>query len=429
MHIDSIEVKNFRGFESLHVDIPKGPLTVFAGDNGSGKTSLIDALALGLGGFLSGIPDVPTNSIAKTDIRMKTILVGSVIDRQAQVPVEITCTGSIDSGNTITWKRTLNSLNGRTTIKDAKAIIAKAASLAAAVQKGRTDVVLPLVSYYGTGRLWAQKKEKSTDIKNSRFSGYQDCLDVKANDKLLVAWLRKMTLIQLQQEKKLPELKAVLQAITSCMASSLDVEPATVSSYFDMKTDELSIGYVTNTGEGHNHPLHELSEGYKNTISLVADIAYRMATLNPQLLDLVLTTPGVVLIDEIDQHLHPTWQQKILEDLMTVFPNIQFIVSTHSPFVISTAPEGSVVTITNNKTFIAEGMYGSDVNTTTLAVMNASPRKPKIQNLFNLFNRYLDEESYKEAREILDSLQKILSDNDPELIASTLALKMEEGEY
>jgi len=429
MHIDSIEVKNFRGFEFLHVDIPPGPLTVFAGDNGSGKTSLIDAIALGLGGFLSGIPEVPTNSIDKTDIRMKTILVGSVIDRQAQVPVEITCTGSIDTGNAITWKRSLTSLNGRTTIKDAKAIIAKAASLASSVKKGSTDVVLPLVSYYGTGRLWAQKKEKSTISKDSRFSGYQDCLDIKANDKLLVAWLRKMTLIQLQQGKNLPELRAVLQAITSCTASSLDVEPSTVHSYFDMKTDELCIEYVTNTGDSHNHPVHELSEGYKNTISMVADIAYRMAKLNPQLLDLVLTTSGVVLIDEIDQHLHPTWQQKILEDLMKVFPNIQFIVSTHSPFIISTAPVGSVVTITNDETFIAEDMYGSDVNTTTLAVMDASPRKPKIQELFDTFNTYLDEESYKEAREILDSLQKIISDNDPELIASTLALKMEEGEY
>ncbi len=429
MHINSIILKNFRGFEFIHADLPLGPLTVFAGDNGSGKTSLIDALALGLGGFLSGIPDVRTNSIAKTDIRMKTFLIGSVVDRQAQVPVEITCTGSFGSGDEITWKRSLTSLNGRTTIKDAKAVIKKASDLASAVKKGSQDGILPLVSYYGTGRLWAQKKEKSTDIKNSRFSGYQDCLDVKANDKLLVAWLRKLSLIQLQKGKDLPELEAVLQAISSCMASSLEVESSTIRSYFDMKTDELCIEYVTKTGETHNHPVHELSEGYKNTISLVADIAYRMAKLNPQLLNMVLTTPGVVLIDEIDQHLHPKWQQKIVDDLMKVFPNIQFIVSTHSPFIISAAPEGSVVTITNNKAFIADNMHGSDVNTTTLFVMDASPRKPNIQNLFDTFNKHLDNESYKEARAILDSLQKIVSDKDPELIASSLALKMEEGEY
>lgn len=429
MHIDHIEVKNFRGFEFLHVAMPVGPLTVFAGDNGSGKTSIIDALALGLGGFLSGIPDVPSNSIVKTDIRMKSIFLGSVVDRQAQVPVEITCTGSFDSGDAITWKRSLTSMSGRTTIKDAKAVIIKAEDLAAQVKNGSLDVILPLVSYYGTGRLWAQKREKSIEIKNSRFSGYQDCLDGKANDKLLTAWLRKMSLIHLQQEKRIPELEAVLQAITSCMASSLDVKPSDIRSYFDMKTDELCIEYVTKTGEKHNHPIHELSEGYKNTISLVADIAYRMAKLNPQLLDLVLTTPGVVLIDEIDQHLHPKWQQKILEDLMGIFPNIQFIVSTHSPFILSAAPHGSVVTITNDSAFIAESMHGSDVNTTTLFVMDAHPRNPRIQELFDRFNAFLDKESYKEAKVILDSLQKELSAKDPELIASSLALEMEEGEY
>ena len=82
--------------------------------------------------------------------------------------------------------------------------------------------------------------------------------------------------------------------------------------------------------------MKELSDGYKNTLSMVADIAYRMAVLNPWLLDRVLTeTTGIVLIDEIDLHLHPQWQQRIIGDLRTIFPKVQFIVSTHAPLVIN----------------------------------------------------------------------------------------------
>ena len=83
-------------------------------------------------------------------------------------------------------------------------------------------------------------------------------------------------------------------------------------------------------------PVSQLSDGYKCTISLIADIAYRMAILNPQLLNKVLVeTEGIILIDEVDLHLHPKWQKRILKDLMDIFPKVQFIVSTHAPEVIN----------------------------------------------------------------------------------------------
>ena len=79
-----------------------------------------------------------------------------------------------------------------------------------------------------------------------------------------------------------------------------------------------------------------MSDGYKNTLSMIGDIAYRMAVLNPMLGDKVLEdTSGVVVIDEIDLHLHPQWQQTIISDLNTIFPKIQFIVSSHAPAVIN----------------------------------------------------------------------------------------------
>ncbi len=84
-----------------------------------------------------------------------------------------------------------------------------------------------------------------------------------------------------------------------------------------------------------------MSDGYRGTLSLLS-IAYRMAMLNPALCDRVLETPGVVMIDEIDLHLHPRWQARILEDLVRIFPNVQFIVTTHSPVVVASVPRGNI---------------------------------------------------------------------------------------
>ena len=96
--------------------------------------------------------------------------------------------------------------------------------------------------------------------------------------------------------------------------------------------------YIDENNNYQRHPFHELSDGYRNTLSLIADIAYRMAILNPQFLgDVTKKTPGIVLIDEVDLHLHPIWQKRILKTLKNVFPLVQFIVTTHSPSIISSA--------------------------------------------------------------------------------------------
>jgi predicted ATP-binding protein involved in virulence len=428
MRINSIEVRNFRGFEHLYVEFPSGPVTVLIGDNGAGKTSLIDALALGLGGFLSGIPSIRANSIKKSDVRMQTIPIGSVIDRQAQYPVEIKCTGDIGEHTDIRWVRSLHSEQGRTTKKEAKAIIDIAASLAKRVRAGDTQVILPLVSYYGTGRIWAQKREKSPLSKPSRLLGYMDCLDIKANDKLLVNWLRMMTYQEHRLGAKIPELEAVLDAVSSCVYGSLGCERSSVRCDFDLMRDELCIQYTSPSGQLHKHPVHELSEGFKNTISLVADIAYRMAKLNPQLLGAVLETPGIVLIDEIDQHLHPKWQQNILEDLVRIFPKVQFIVSSHSPFVLGSAPAGSVVQLEPGMAKVTENLYGSDVNTATVFAMGSPLRNSKVQRLYDQFYSCLDRQEFSKAKEILEILRSTVSNQDPEFVAATINLKMETDE-
>ena len=170
-----------------------------------------------------------------------------------------------------------------------------------------------------------------------------------------------------------------------------------VTGYTDVKiqysldTFELFVNY-TNKNKVTRIPLSLLSAGYKGTISLIADIAYRMATLNPHLKENVLTeTTGIIFIDEIDLHLHPTWQQRILSDLTTIFPKVQFIVSTHAPAVINTTRSNNLRILSDYQiTEVSQQVYGNDVNSILNNIMDADERPLDISNLFKDFYDKLD---------------------------------------
>lgn len=93
---------------------------------------------------------------------------------------------------------------------------------------------------------------------------------------------------------------------------------------------------------------NDLSDGYRNMVAMVADIAYRCAQLNPQMgEDVTVNTKGIILIDELDLHLHPKWQRRVVPDLRKTFPNIQFIITSHSPFIIQSMNPGEVIDLDN----------------------------------------------------------------------------------
>ena len=142
---------------------------------------------------------------------------------------------------------------------------------------------------------------------------------------------------------------------------------------YSMATKELEIAYIDENNNAMRMPINKLSDGYKSMISLVADIAYRMAVLNPQFLgDVCKNTDGVVLIDEIDLHLHPAWQQRVLEDLRAIFPKVQFIVSAHAPAVINTVERESIRILKNRNVIIPQiETYGKDTNSVLKAIMDA----------------------------------------------------------
>lgn len=429
MRINSITLKNYRCFEQTEIFFDDY-ISVIVGNNGSGKSSILEAIAVALGTFFVKL-DVPLGVSIKTrDARLKAYRYGETDDVQSQYPVKIEARGQVGDER-IEWKRTLNGEKGKTTYVEARQMTAFSESVQDRLRKGDADLILPMVAYYGTGRLWDYHKEKHTDTfkVNTRTNGYIDCLDGTANIKLMLSWFQKKT-VQMSQ-KNASGLNAFIQLPVVYYAMKLCYESVTgyedVKFEFNMDTGELDCLYTDREGLRMRIPLSQMSDGFKSTISLVADIAYRMAVLNPQLGTAVIEkTDGVVLIDEIDLHLHPKWQHCIIGDLRKIFPGIQFIVTTHAPAVISSVKSENLIILDNYEPFDVDyETYGNDVNSILTDIMKVSDRNPLISGRFEEFYNLMKAGRFDEAETVLDEIDKERDYHDKEVAANRVKLKLE----
>ena len=433
MYLEKLKLHNFRCYEKLEIDFNR-QLTVLVGKNGSGKTTVLEAIAIALGTWFVGFNIVNAKGINKrTDPLRKAYQIGATDDVQTQFPVEIEAWGKIEESKDqiLHWKRELYTPTGTMTTKDAKEIVEYAAEYQKAISEGRTDIYLPMVAYYGTGRLWDYHRQKRNDVfkVSSRTNGYIDCLDGTANVKLMMDWFQIMTINKYQrQEENLesnPELDTVYLAMEKCLTNLSGYSDVKIR--YNMGTQELDVYYSEQDKQRMRIPLNQLSDGYKGMISLVADIAYRMATLNPQLGTEVLSKgDGVVLIDEVDLHLHPAWQQKVIDNLMNIFPKVQFIVSTHAPAIISSVKTDKLRILSNKEVCMtANQVYGKDVNSVMKEIMGVNDRPDQFVELFEKFYRLLSEKKYDDAGAVLDKLDEERGYHDPEIAKCRVKLKVE----
>ena len=430
MKINRVKLFNYRCFKELELEL-NDSFTILVGNNGSGKSTILDGISLGLASYFVGMKGDSPKGIDKTDVRFETYEIGSRLERQPQYPARIDCCGEF-CGKKIEWSRSKNTENGTTTYGDAAELTEIAKALANGVKTGDTTVELPVLAYYSTARLWEKKKEKRESAKldlNSRFTGYLDCLDSMNNEKLMRKWLEQMTYIELQRGEEVPELSAVKRAILACFNTSDNTREMGKADRctFDVKSGEIEITYTLPNGKKEIHPLSEMSDGYRNMLSMVADIAYRMALLNPQLLDKVTEkTSGVVLIDEIDLHLHPAWQRHIVGALKKIFPKVQFIVSTHAPSVISSVPQDEIVILENHQVRKAEmPTYGKDANSILKTVMDVPERPDYVAKKLKAFYECSSRSDLKQARKMIDEIKNVLGEDDPEVVGAETSLDLE----
>ncbi len=433
MKLKKIRIINYRCFKDANIDFDEHT-TLIVGKNGAGKTAILDAVAVAVSTFLLGIDGGVGRSILKDDARYEFHDLDGTVDPQHQFPVSIESIGDCLDNHDVKWVRSLNSESGNTTVKEARELTNISKEAQKKIMTGDKSLLLPLISYYGTGRLYAQKKEKKNIKSLTEFKrqvGYVDCMTAESNEKLMLNWFQIQTLKSLQEQQRTGKveksllLKTVEKAICKCFERISGSKNASI--IFDLDTHRLVLNFESADGSLQKFAMDEMSDGYKNTLSMIGDIAYRMAVLNPMLGDKVLEeTSGVIVIDEIDLHLHPQWQQTIISDLNTIFPKIQFIVSSHAPAVINSVAKEQIRILDNGEIYMpAAQTYGRDANSILREVMKVSERPMDIKQRMNLFYSYMDENNYQEADKVLTEIEAIVGTTDPDIAAARTSLDLE----
>lgn len=337
MYFKKVEIQNYRSIQDMQIHLNPG-VNLLIGDNGVGKTAVLEALTVALGGFLSGIPGVSTKGILQTDIRIESSpLSNASMGIQYKVPVSVGCVMDID-GDEYVWSRIRGSESGdsRTKITDRR------------IARYSRDITndlssrLPLLSYMGTVRVSQTKRQDfGSNLKkklNDRRCGYIGCLDSALDIKAINAWCLKMEMAAFQQENRVAEYEAFKKMVASFMMKMSENSYLPEIKYARQFED---IVYVENQSM---LPVSYLSAGYQSLLWIAMDIAYRMAILNPGIQNFEDLT-GIVLIDELDMHLHPKWQWNVLSVLEELFPHLQFIIATHSPILISSCKNENLIHI------------------------------------------------------------------------------------
>ncbi|MBE9058901.1 AAA family ATPase [Sphaerospermopsis sp. LEGE 08334] len=379
MKIRQLELQNFRCFEHKVFDF-SDHFNVFIGDNATGKTAILKALSTGASILLLFVPEIPTRDyqIDQDDIRHIKYYKGEIPTFERQFPFKVSCQGMINNYESSWHIQMLSDNELKFSPNNAEYIVKQ---LVEQVTKGE-DIILPLIAYYGTNRLWMPSTEN--DIKTikpgSRLQGYIDCLNPVSNLRALLEWLKTMEIASLQRGQVINLLDTVKTAIISCIENCHEVK-------YDILEDQLMVTFDNKT----ELPLRMLSDGFRTILTMVADIAYRAAVLNPQLgSEAAKLTPGIVLIDEIDLHLHPKWQRRVVKDLKRTFPNIQFFATTHSPLIIQSLKEGELIDLNNPDLLPAaeyENKYMEHITKNVMLVDNVN-RNERYQQMMETAERY-----------------------------------------
>ena len=381
MKLQQATIENYRAIERLEMSLHP-QLTVLHGDNGHGKTSVLSAIAVGL----AVIPKIADMALVASDTRSYPDFLDSDFRKAGEPKVSLKTT----TGEQWHWRRTRS---GQST-----GDLQHKRSLEPAIKEiVQQDIArlwpvldLPIVAFYDTdravGTIRKPDRPGRNDNRGGRYIRYPalDGALTPTDFQALFDWFydRENEEIRQQRERRSFDYKdhcldAVRQAIEAMLPGIS--RPRMAANPFRFVVSAVSISESGET-ETQTLELEQLSGGYRIVLALAADLARRMAQGNPHL-DAPLQSEAIVLIDEVDLHLHPSWQQRALPDLMRTFPNAQFIVSTHSPQVLTTVKAEHIVELYRAGDNIVAGgasapTYGAPAGDLLAAVMRVNERPP-----------------------------------------------------
>lgn len=389
--IRSISLMNYRKYDNQLIRFEEG-VNLIIGNNGAGKTSLLSAVSALLSSVVFGFDDSIQVKIEKSDARRNYEMLGDVTQEENfYYPIELIGAVKID-GKTYSYTRLVENAQ-----KHGNGIISNYRK-ESIINNGNR---YPLISFQRFDREWKTSNsfENSTVQINlgvvNRLDGYKECLSGKDYVDIIQNWCLKMSLIEFEKRQEVSEFRTFQKIIGRFMSEMEDNENEYSVSY-----STQYAGLVYNSGN-YVIPLNDLSSGYKALLSMIIELAYRSVVLNPTINSELTDLPGIVLIDEIDAHLHPRWQWKILKALTAVFPNVQFIVATHSPMIISSAKNAHLISLDNNEVRYIDGAYGYSVDD-VLLFRQSSHGLPEIsQRYTELLDNAIDAENWDDAKDVI----------------------------
>jgi predicted ATP-binding protein involved in virulence len=442
MRVDRLEITNFKKFSNYTIDLHP-QFTLLIGDNGTGKTTILDALAIAAGVWLVNSPDTTLNNsrrnILPSEIRLEAIeanvngfTITQLIERK---PVQVRAIGLIDN-QPVEWLRQIGINGSRTSntgAKEAQAIISTLFQRVGSYEK----IWLPIVAYYGAGRAWLasnQRRDKVNNKPSRRWDAFYDCFEERIRIADIQNWFQKEAIASVNHQGQIrPSFKVVEWAILHCI-------PDANAIWYDSNLLEIVISIDRNP-----QPFSNLSAGQKMMVALVADIAIKIVNqnaaflskeleINNEILPLLLQkTSGLVLIDEIDVHLHPKWQHQVVNDLRTTFPSIQFVCTSHSPLIIGEVEANCIRILESDKetsynyATIPSESYGLDAKRVLYELMGSSDQNKETVDKLHALYRLIDDEDFNQARQKIITLTEKLGELEPELTRARSLIKFLEG--
>ena len=406
-----IRLDNYRCFDDLRLPLEEDTTVLFA-ENGGGKTALLTALAMGLAVFQMASPRT-LNLNARRDSRMRTL--DEKGRREPTGPCKVTWTAAVGETESVTWSKTIQPASRRTKNQHRPVL--------EAMERARVPRVRwPLFAWYGVDRLGRERgRRRKVERTGDRWEAYDSSLDPNVDEAPLLQWLQDEILgdvVRRQQEEPERFFHAAV------MDATVRATPGVTHAWYD----PVEQGPKVRFENGHVASWSELSDGYHVFIALVADIARRAVMLNEfDGAEAPARVEGVVLIDELDLHLHPRWQRVALPRLREAFPRLQFVVSTHSPQILSSAENRQVRRLVNGR-LQADHVFveGRDTNAILREYMHTEDRDGEGTRELQTLHDFIDKGRLEKAEKLYKKLLARWGDLDPDLIEAKVLLDLEE---
>ncbi|MHC8337139.1 AAA family ATPase [Pseudomonas sp. HLT2-19-2] len=400
MRLDRLHIQNFRCYEDATFDFQPG-FNLVVGVNGSGKTSLLQAVAVSFIEYANTIK-LQAIGLSQDDVRFVINKFEGRSRFERSFPLLLAAQGEILGVKK--WETTQAGEHFPPLVNDALGLATDKELVTFDLGE---RVELPVLVFYRSNRQWKGENisaESAAQQKISRLDGYTNWFDAVTDLKDFESWLIGKTLERMQN---LLDAKSALSTFDDELAwvnQAIEIAlPKTKDLRYDLRLQSLLIDV-----EGEKTiPFNNLSDGQRGMVALFADIARRMCILNPHMgKDVLKNTSGVVIIDELDIHLHPAWQRSIVPALKKAFPKVQFIAASHSPQIIGSLKPEEVIVLNNGDASHPRVTYGLDSSSVLEEVMDVAQREPEIEKLLSELFSTLEDNDLKKAKLQLEALKK-----------------------